>query len=129
MGKKASKRYTSDLTDKQWKLLEPMIPLAKPGGRPRTVDVREVVNGILYRLRSGCSWENLPKDFPSSRTVFYYFREWGLDGTWQRIHDALRTMLRVKHGKLPEPTAGIIDSQSVKTSKRGALGDMMRARR
>jgi len=115
----AKKRYTSDLTDGQWALLETKIPQPKPGGHPRTTDIREVVNAIFYRLKNGCSWENLPKDFPPAKTVFHYFREWTLDGTIERIHDQLRRHVRREAGRHETPSAGIVDSQSVHTSEKG----------
>jgi putative transposase len=113
------KRYTSDMSDKQWAVIREMIPEAKPGGRPREVNIREVLNGIFYRLKNGCTWENLPKDFPNCKTVFDYFRKWSLDGTIESIHAALREKVRKKAGKKEQPTAGIIDSQSVKTTQKG----------
>ena len=123
------KRYTSDLTDEEWKLLEPRIPAAKPGGHPRTTDVREVLNAIFYRLKTGCSWENLPKDFPPYKTVFHYYREWALDGTIEQIHDILRREVRKKAGRTETPTACIIDSQSVKTTEKGGFADMTPVRK
>ena len=108
--------YPSDLTDEQWSLIAPMIPPAEPGGRHRSVDMRGVVNGILYLNRSGCSWRMLPREFPPWGTVHYYYRRFRLDGSWQRIHDKLREKVRRKAGRKPTPSAGVIDSQSVKTS-------------
>lgn len=121
--------YPSDLTDAQWELIEPLLPPPKPGGHPRTVDLREVLNGILYLLRSGCSWRMLPHDLPSWGTVHYYFRQWRLDGTWERIHEALRPQVREAAGRDPTPSAAIIDSQSVKTTEKGGLGAMTQAKR
>ncbi len=89
-------RYPSDLTDQEWAILEPLIPAAKPGGRPRTVDMREVINAIFYVDRTGCQWRALPTDFPPWPTVWTCFRAWRLDGTWERIHTALREAVRVK---------------------------------
>lgn len=111
--------YPSDLTDAEWKILEPLIPPAKEGGRPRTTDMREVLNAIFYVNRTGCQWRALPHDFPPWSTVWSYFRTWRNDGTWQRVHTALREQVRVSMGREPTPSAAIIDSQSVKTSQKG----------
>jgi transposase len=121
--------YPSDLTDQEWAILEPLIPLAKPGGRPRTTDMREVVNAILYLDRTGGQWRALPYEYPPWSTVWSYFRTWRNDGTWQRMHTALREQVRVKQGREPTPSAAIIDSQSVKTSQKGGRVATMGARR
>lgn len=115
-------RYPSDLTDAEWSLIEPHIPAAKRGGRRRKVDVREVVQGVLYMLETGCQWRHLPKDFPPRSTVWEYFDLWRYDGTLDRIHETLYLALREAAGRDASPTAGIIDSQSVKSAEKGGLG-------
>jgi len=114
------KSYPTDLTDEQWALLEPLLPPEAEGlGRPREVDLREVVNAILYLNRSGCQWDMLPHDLPPKSTVYDYFAKWRDDGTWQRLTDALRTQVRVAAGREPTPSAASVDSQSVKTTSVG----------
>jgi len=113
----SQRRYPSDLTDRQWELIESLLPEppAGPAGRPAAHSKREIVNAIVYVARAGCSWRMLPKDFPPWQTVYRYFRAWRTDGTLDRVHDALREQVRVKEeGRNPEPSAGIVDSQSVK---------------
>ena len=112
-------RYPSDLTDEEWALVEPFIPPAKRGGRRRTVDVREVLNGILYVLATGCQWRALPKDLPPKSTVHGYLTLWAWDGTLGRLHHALFVQVREQAGKDASPTAAIIDSQSVKGAEKG----------
>ena len=111
--------YPSDLSDREWQLLEPLLPPPKSGGRPITYPRREIVNAIRYVLRTGCSWRMLPHDLPPWRIVFHYFRTWRGDGTWQRAHDALHATLRQAQGRESSPSAAIIDSQSVKTTEKG----------
>ncbi len=108
--------YPSDVTDAEWAILEPLIPAVKPGGRPEEIERREIVNGILYVLRSGCPWRMLPHDLPNWSTVYLYFREWKRAGIWEQVNAALRRQVRVSLGRDPEPSAAVLDSQSVKTS-------------
>lgn len=112
----ARKSYSSDLTDAQWQRLEPLLPSAKPGGCPRTTSLREVLDGIFYFLRTGCSWRNLPGDFPPWGTVWSYFRDWRDDATLEQVHDTLRGQVRTAAGKHVDPAAGSLDSQSVQTT-------------
>jgi transposase len=118
------KTYPSDLTDAQWKILELMIPPPRTqhGGRPREVDMREVINTIWYQNRSGCQWDMLPHDLPPKSTVYDYFVQWRDDGTWAQMVDALRTQSRVQAGREPTPSAVCIDSQEVKTRPEGTTG-------
>ncbi len=121
--KEFRKPYPSDLSDEQWSVIEPWLPPQNEGGRDRQVDLREIINAILYRTRSGCAWEMLPHDFPPKSTVYEYYRAWQRNGTWQTIHDALRGRVRQQAGKQVDATAGMIDSQSVKTTEtRGTRG-------
>ena len=119
----------SDLTAAQWAVIKPLLPPPKPGGRPRTVDLRDVVNGILYLVRSGCAWRMLPRDYPPWGTVHYYYRVWRLAGLWAKIHDALREQVRGRAGRKATPSAAIIDSQSVKTTEKGGFAATTRARK
>lgn len=112
-------RYPTDLTDDEWALAEPEIPRAKPGGNKRTVDVREVMNGLMYVLGTGCQWRAIPKDLPARSTVNAYFRRWRDDGTLDRLHHALYVHCRELAGRDASPTVGIIDSQSVKGAEKG----------
>jgi len=123
------KAYPSDLTEEQWALLEPFLPPPKPGGRPRSVDLREVVNAMLYLLRTGCPWRSLPHDLPPWGTVWAYFRRWRGDGTLDRLHDALRDRVREAAGRDRHPSAAVLDSQSVKTAEKGGRAATTLARR
>jgi putative transposase len=113
------KRYPSDLSRTQWKRLKRLLPAAKPGGRPRSVKLREILNGIFYILRGGCAWRMMPHEFPPWSTCYDYFRKWRNDGTWAKLNDTLRTQVRHRAGRKASPSMGIIDSQSVKTTEQG----------
>ena len=114
------RRYTSDVTDEQWEVLKPWLPLEQVGpGRPRELDMRQVVNAIFYINRTGCQWENLPKDYPNYNSVYYHYRKWCQDGTWEAVNTALRRLERQQRERAPEPTAGVIDTQSVQTTEAG----------
>jgi putative transposase len=110
------KAYQTDLSDAEWSCLEPHLPAPKTTGRPKMHTTREILNAIFYVLRCGCAWRLLPNDFPPWKTVYHYFRFWRLDGTWERLHSALRKRVRVRLKRNPQPSAGIVDSQSVKTT-------------
>ena len=117
-------RYPSDLTDEEWTLVEPQIPPAKHGGRHRTVVVREVVNGVMYVLSTGCQWRYLPKDLPPKSTVHDYLTRWSYDGTIERMHHALYVQCREAAERQASPTACVIDSQSVKSAEKGGAGSI-----
>ena len=119
--------YPSDLSDAEWALLAPLLAPA-PTGRPRTRDLREIVNGIFYILRTGCQWRYLPADYGPWSTVSYHFYRWRDDGTWARVLDVLRRAERVRQGRHPEPSGLLLDSQSVKTTERGGRAATMAAR-
>lgn len=116
----SDKPYATDLTDTEWAILSPLIPKAKLGGHPRTVDMRSVCNAIYYQLKTGCQWHLLPHDFPPSSTVYFYYRKWQRHGHWEQMNHALREQLRQKMGRAPQPSALATDSQSVKTTEKRA---------
>ena len=120
-------RYPSDLTDEEWALVTPLIPPAKRGGNKRTVNVREVVNGLMYILSTGCQWRAMPKDLPPRSTVYDYLDLWDWDGTLNRIHEALYVRCREAASREASPTAAIIDSQSVKSAEKGGPAPIRRA--
>jgi len=119
------KRYTSDLTDEEWAILEPLIPAAKPGGRPRSVKMREVMNAIFYVEKTGCQWANLPGDFPPYSTVFDYYNQWRKAKIWQVFNQTLREQVRLAEGRDETPSAAVLDSQSVKTTEKGDHAALM----
>jgi transposase len=121
--------YPSDLTDDEWRILEPLVPPIQFGGRPADHARREIVNAILYVLRTGCQWRALPHDLPRWKTVYTYYRTWRLNGLWKRIHDTLRKQLRQADGRHPEASAAILDSQSVKTTEKGGHAVRMQRRK
>ena len=110
------KKYPTDLTDSQWNHIKDLFPQPKATGRPREIEFREIVNAIYYLLFTGCQWRFIPNDYPHWRSVYGYFQTWQKDGTWYRIHETLRSDLRQKKGRHKHPTAGSVDSQSVKTT-------------
>ena len=120
-------RYPSDLTDDEWALARPEIPRAKRGGNKRTVDLREILNGLMYVLSTGCQWRAIPKDLPPRSTVNFYFCRWQHDGTLDRLHHALYVRCREQAGRAASPTAAIIDSQSVKGAEKGGAASIRRA--
>jgi putative transposase len=111
--------YPSDLADREWNLIKSLIPPAKPGGRRRSTDIRMVLNAIFYLDRTGCAWRYLPREYPPWETVYGYFRRWRISGLWQRLNDRLRSLVRRAEGRESQPSAAILDSQSVKTTDRG----------
>ena len=113
------KRYPSDLTDDEWDYIRNLIPEPKPGGRPRELNMREVCNAIFYLVKGGIQWRMLPKDFPNWKSIYNYYRSWKISGVWQQIHDKLRAAVREQDGRNKNPSAAILDSQSVKTTEQG----------
>src|SRR6202521_1607877 len=113
------KPYPTDLTDEQWKLVHPYLAAAKPGGRPRSTNLREVLNALFYLVRSGCQWRMIPHEFPPWRTCYNYYRAWIRDGTLDEIAVALRGEVRTSSGRNEQPRVAAIDSQSVKTTEQG----------
>ena len=107
--------YPSDVSNAGWKIISKLVPAAKHGGRPRTLDMRLAINAIFYVVTGGIQWRMLPREYPKWQSVYHYFRQWRNDGTWQRIHDTLRAQVREQEGRHKHPTAGSVDSQSVKT--------------
>jgi putative transposase len=118
------RRYPSDLSDAQWMHLEPHLPGALPGGRPRAHPTRELVDALRYVLRGGIAWRALPHEYPPWQTVYHYFRAWRMDGTWERLNDELREMVRERAGRA-QPSAAILDSQSAKTTEKGGRAATM----
>jgi transposase len=117
--KRRRRAYSTDVSDAEWMLLEPLVPPLLAGGRPGKYPRREILNAVLYALRNGCAWRNLPHDLPPWRSVYNYYWTWRRDGTWERLHDRLRGDLRQALGRQRQLSAGIIDSQSVKTTEKG----------
>lgn len=121
--------YSTDLSNAEWQILEPLLPSERPGGRHRKYPMREIINAIQYILRGGCAWRLMPHNLPHWRTVYEYFRCWKKDDTWQRIHDHLHAELRIKMNRNVQPSASIIDSQSVKTTEKGGFRVTMERKR
>ena len=125
----ASVVYDSDLSDQEWAIICDLIPPSPPIGRDREVSMRAVVNAIFYLNRTGCQWRMLPKEYPPWSTVYNYYAAWRNNGTWQQIHDTLRDQVREQAERDPQPSAAILDSQSVKTAEKGGCVGLMPARK
>src|SRR5918998_423636 len=111
--------YQTDLSDAEWALIEPHLPTPRTPGRPRVHPLRDILNANFYVVRSGCAWRLVPHEFPPWKTVYHYFRLWRLDGTWERMHAALHQRVQVRMKRNPQPSAGVVDSQSIKTTGEG----------
>src|ERR1700747_2562075 len=116
-----NERYSTDLTDAAWSLIAPLLPAPQPGGRPRTTDIRAVLNAIFYLLRTGCQWRLLPREFPAWGTVYHYFRTWKNAGVWASLQSEIYEQTRLAAGRRPCPSVVIMDGQSVKTTERGGV--------
>jgi putative transposase len=117
---KPRRSYSSDLSDEEWQILQPLVPEAKPGSPPLVHQTRELLDAIFfYVVRGGCAWRLLPHDFPPWQTAYHYFRVWRINGTWERIHKTLRERTRRKAAREATPSAAIVDSQSVRTTEKG----------
>ena len=122
--------YPSDLTDKEWEVLQPLIPTRKTKrGRPREISFRQILNGIFYLNKEGCQWRAIPKEFGPWQTIYHYFRHWNRDGLWQKINDRLVGKVRKTDGREHQPTAAIFDSQSVKTTQKKGFAVTTQARK
>lgn len=121
------KPYPTDLTDPEWQTIVPLLPPAKFGGHPRTTDLREVLNAIFYLNRTGCQWRMLPREFPAWQTVYAYFARWQKKGVWEALNEALRKQVRLQAGREASPSLALIDSQSVKTTEKGASNPVLTA--